>query len=183
MKPRDAKPAGVQVNRARRRDASGFEPRALSTNGYLGLLGETGAGMNDLEWIGHANEHLPANLAALTARFVEGSRDEQWLRVSYEPGPTAFNFTALSGGSMAEVLDQAATHCGSFVTGHPCPTLTMTVTILRPGRAKRYLATGRAMKVTGVTALLAADLTDDQGHHIASATLVSHLIKDLSRLC
>jgi len=120
VKPRDAKPAGVQVNRARRRDASGFEPRALSTNGYLGLLGETGAGMNDLEWIGHANEHLPANLAALTARFVEGSRDEQWLRVSYEPGPTAFNFTA--------------------------------------------------------------DLSDEHGHHIASATLVSHLVKDLGRL-
>jgi acyl-coenzyme A thioesterase PaaI-like protein len=116
---------------------------------------------------------LPANRAALTARFVEGSRDGQWLRVSYEPGPTAFNFTALSGASMAEMLDQAATHCGSFVTGHPCPRLTMTVTILRPGQAKRYLATGRAMKVTGVTALLAADLTDDQAHHIASATLVS----------
>jgi acyl-coenzyme A thioesterase PaaI-like protein len=115
----------------------------MSTRGYLRLFGETGAGFDDLQWIDHANEHLPANLAALTARFVEGSRDERWLRVSYEPGPTAFNFTALSGGSMAEMLDQAATHCGSFVTRHACPTLTMTVTILRPGRAKRYVATGR----------------------------------------
>jgi len=154
----------------------------MSTRGYLRLFGETGAGFDDLQWIDDANEHLPANLAALTARFVEGSRDERWLRVSYEPGPTAFNFTALSGGSMAEMLDQAATHCGSFVTRHACPTLTMTVTILRPGRAKRYVATGRVLKLSGWTAMLAADLTDEQGHHIASATLVSHLIKDLSRL-
>ena len=154
----------------------------MSTRGYLGLFGETGTQLADLDWIDHANEHLPANLSALNARFVEGSRDEQWLRVSYEPGPTAFNVSALSGGSMAEMLDQAATHCGSFVTGHPCPTLTMTVTMLGPGRAKHYVATGRVMKLTSVTAMLSADLIDDEGHQIASATMVSHLLKDLSRL-
>ena len=154
----------------------------MSTSGYLGLFGETGTGLTDSEWMGHANEHLPANLFALNARFVEGSRDENWLRVSYEPGPTAFNVAALSGGSMAEMLDQAATHCGSFVTGHPCPTLTMTVTILRPGRAKSYVATGRVMKLTRVTALLAAELIDERGREIASATMVSQLIKDLGAL-
>jgi hypothetical protein len=31
-------------------------------------------------------------------------------------------------------------------------------------------------------AMLVADLTGDQGDHIASATVVFHLIKDLSRL-
>jgi hypothetical protein len=47
VKPRDAKPAGVQVNRARRRDASGFGPRAL-TGGEAGW---------QVQWLvsGHTN--------------------------------------------------------------------------------------------------------------------------------
>jgi acyl-coenzyme A thioesterase PaaI-like protein len=80
------------------------------------------------------------------------------------------------------MLDQAATHCGSFVTSHPCPTLTMSVTFLRAGTAKSYVATGRLIKLTSVTAVLGADLTDDKGQLIATVSLVSQLVKDLSRL-
>jgi acyl-coenzyme A thioesterase PaaI-like protein len=150
--------------------------------GYPLLFGESGAALADSEWIEHANRSLPANLSALNATFIDGSRAQRLLRVSYEPGPGAFNFAQLSGGSIAEMLDQAATHCGSFVTGHGCPTLTMNVTILRAGTAKSYVATGHVIKLTSVAAVLGADLTDDTGRLIASLTLVSQLIKDLSRL-
>jgi acyl-coenzyme A thioesterase PaaI-like protein len=99
-----------------------------------------------------------------------------------EPGPSAFNFAQLSGGSIAGMPDQAATHCGSFVTSHPCPTLTMNVAFLRAGTAKSYVAMGHLIKLTSVSALLGADLTDDEGRLIATVSLVSQLIKDLSRL-
>lgn len=102
--------------------------------------------------------------------------------MSYEPGPGAFNFAQLSGGSMAEMLDQTATHCGSLVTGCPCPTLSMTVTILRGGTAKSYLATGRVLKLTKTNAVLGADLDDDTGRRIATISVVSQLITDISRL-
>lgn len=150
--------------------------------GYLGLFGEPGAGLSEAEWIEHANSHMPANLSAFNTRFLGGSREEQWLRASYEPGPGAFNFAVLSGGSIAEMLDQTATHCGSLVTGHPCPTLSMTVTILRPGTAARYVATGRVIKVSRTSAVLAADLDDDQGRRIATLGAVTHLMTDLARL-
>ena len=111
----------------------------MDMTGYLGLFGEPGAALSDGEWVANANKHLTPNLSTLNARYLEGCRAEQWLRMSYEPGPGALNFTQLSGGSIAEMLDQTATHCGSLVTGCPCPTLSMTVTILRGGTAKSEL--------------------------------------------
>jgi acyl-coenzyme A thioesterase PaaI-like protein len=154
----------------------------MAPHGYPLLFGEPGAALADADWIAHANKHLPANLAALNTTFLDGSRTERSLRVSFEPGPSAFNFTALSGGSVAEMLDQAATHCGSFVTSHPCPTLTMNVNFLRAGTAKSYIATGRIIKLTSVSALLGADLHDDKGQLIATVSVLSQLLKDLSRL-
>jgi uncharacterized protein (TIGR00369 family) len=138
--------------------------------------------LSDAEWVAHANKHLTPNLSALNAKFLEGSRDERSLRMSYEPGPSAFNFTALSGGSMAEMLDQTATHCGSLVTGYPCPTLSMTVTILRAGATKSFVATGRVLKLTKTNAVLGADLDDDTGRRIATITVVSQLLTDLGRI-
>jgi uncharacterized protein (TIGR00369 family) len=154
----------------------------MSPPGYVHLFGESGAALAETQWIDRANETLPANLSALNATFMDGSRAQRTLRVSYEPGPSAFNFAQLSGGSIAEMLDQAATHCGSLVTSHPCPTLTMNVTFLRAGTTKRYIATGRLIKLTSVSAVLGADLTDDNGRLIATVSLVSQLIKDLSKL-
>ncbi|OBA60372.1 hypothetical protein A5647_00955 [Mycobacterium sp. 1100029.7] len=154
----------------------------MDVNGYAGLFGEPGTALAAAQWVAHANDHLPPNLAALNARFVEGSREEQWLSMAYEPGPNAFNFALLSGGSIAEMLDQTATHCGSLVTGCPCPTLTMTVTILRGATATAYVATGRVLKLTRTNAMLGADLDDDAGRRIATITVVSQLLTDLSRL-
>ncbi|BBY23259.1 PaaI family thioesterase [Mycobacterium stomatepiae] len=154
----------------------------MDVTGYLGLFGQPGAALSDADWVAHANKHLTPNLSALNARFLDGSREERWLRMSYEPGPGAFNFAQLSGGSMAEMLDQTATHCGSLVTGCPCPTLSMTVTILRGGTAKSYLATGRVLKLTKTNAVLGADLDDDTGRRIATISVVSQLITDISRL-
>ena len=154
----------------------------MDVTGYLGLFGEPGAVLSDAQWIDHANQCRTPNLAALNASFIDGSRTERWLRMSYEPGPGAYNFTQLSGGSIAEMLDQTATHCDSLATGYPCPTLSMTVTILRGGRTKSYVATGRVLKLTRTNAVLAADLDDDVGRRIAVVTLVSQLITDLSRL-
>jgi acyl-coenzyme A thioesterase PaaI-like protein len=154
----------------------------MDVSGYLGLFGEPGLALSDTEWVDHANRYLTPNLATLQAKYLDGHRDERWLRMSYEPGPGAFNFAQLSGGSMAEMLDQTATHCGSLVTGCPCPTLSMTVTILRAGSAKSYVATGRVLKLTRATAVLGADLDDDAGRRIATVTLVSQLITDISKL-
>ncbi|ORJ59962.1 PaaI family thioesterase [Mycobacterium simiae] len=154
----------------------------MDNTGYLGLFGEPGAALTETAWVAHANNNLTPNLAALNARFLDGSRTERWLRMSYEPGAGAYNFAQLSGGSMAEMLDQTATHCGSLATGCPCPTLSMTVTILRAGTAKSYVATGRVLKLTKTNAVLGADLDDDSGRRIATVTVVSQLITDLSRL-
>ncbi|MEZ0353987.1 hypothetical protein [Mycobacterium sp. pR1184] len=83
---------------------------------------------------------------------------------------------------MAEMLDQTATHCGSLVTGCPCPTLSMTVTILRAGATKSYVATGRVLKLARTNAVLGADLDDDTGRRIATITVVSQLLTDLGRI-
>jgi uncharacterized protein (TIGR00369 family) len=154
----------------------------MDSRGYPLLFGESGAALADADWIDHANKSLPANLSALNTAFVDGSRTQKTLRLSYKPGPGAFNFSQLSGGSIAEMLDQAATHCGSFVTSHPCPTLAMNVTFLRAGTTESYVATGSVIKLTSVTAVLGADLNDENGQLIATVSLVSQLVKDLSRL-
>lgn len=154
----------------------------MDISGYVGLFGEPGAALSAAEWVEYANKNLTPNLSALNTRYLDGSRDEQWLRMSYRPGPDAFNFAQLSGGSIAEMLDQTATHSGSLVTGWPCPTLTMTVNILRAGKAMSFVATGRVLKLTKTNAILGADLDDDTGRRIATATVVSGLITDIARL-
>lgn len=154
----------------------------MAVSGYLGLFGEPGLALSDAEWVEHANQHLTPNLSTLNAKYLDGCREERWLRMSYEPGPSALNFSQLSGGSIAEMLDQTATHCGSLVTGCPCPTLSMTVKILWAGTTKSYVVTGRVLKLTRATAVLGADLEDGAGRRIATVTLVSQLITDISRL-
>jgi len=52
----------------------------------------------------------------------------------------------------------------------------MTVTVLRAGTAALYLATGPVIKVSRTSAVLAADLDDDQGRRIATLSAVTHLM-------
>ncbi|BBX65573.1 hypothetical protein MSAS_47470 [Mycobacterium saskatchewanense] len=153
----------------------------VESAGYAGLFGEAGLALPDAHWIDRANRQLPPNLSALGAKFIDCSRIERWLRVSYEPGPRASNLLQVTGGAIAEMLDQTAAYCGSLVTGFPCPTLSMTVTILRGGTAKSYIARARLLNVTTANAVLSADLDDDAGMRIASITVVSQLVT-LNRL-
>jgi uncharacterized protein (TIGR00369 family) len=87
---------------------------------------------------------------------------------------------ALSGGSVAEMLDQTATHCGTLVTGKGLPTLTMTVNYLRAGTGSSFIATTRMLSLTRTSALLRAELADEQGRAIASASVAANL-RDITR--
>ena len=95
----------------------------------------------DADWIGLANDSLPPNLSALNARIVTGSRTDRFLQVSYQTSPESFTFISLSGGCVAEMLDQAAAHGGTFVTSYGCPTLTMTANYLHAGTGSAFVAT------------------------------------------
>jgi acyl-coenzyme A thioesterase PaaI-like protein len=154
----------------------------MDGGGYRELFGVAGASLTESQWVDRANRHLTPNLAALDARFLDGSREERWLRVAYEPGPHAINFVQFGGGSIAEMLDQAATYCGTLVTGLPCSTLRMTVSVLRPATTKSFVATGRVLGLTQAMATLGADLADETGRRVATITVVSQLIADLGRL-
>jgi acyl-coenzyme A thioesterase PaaI-like protein len=148
---------------------------------YAQLFGEFGAMLSDDDWIQLANESVPPNLTALNARFVEGSRTDRLLQVSYQPGPESFTFTSLSGGCVAEMLDQAAAHCGTFVTSYGCPTLTMTANYLHAGTGSVFVATAGLMAVTTASAIISAELTDERDRLIASGSVVVQLLKDISR--
>ena len=50
------------------------------------------------------------------------------------------------------------------------------MTVLRAGTAALYLATGPVIKVSRTSAVLAADLDDDQGRRIATLSAVTHLM-------
>ena len=108
---------------------------------YVQLFGDFGATLSDADWIDLANDSLPPNLSALNARIVAGSRADRFLQVAYRPGPESFTFISLSGGCVAEMLDQAAAHCGTFVTSYGCPTLTMTANYLHAGIGSAFVAT------------------------------------------
>jgi hypothetical protein len=58
-------------------------------------------------------------------------------------------------------------------------TLSLTVTIMRAEKAPTYTATGRVLKLTRATGVLAAALEDEAGETVATATVVSQLITDL----
>ena len=148
---------------------------------YLQLFGESGATLSNADWIDLANSSLPPNLSALNARIVAGSRENRFLQVSYRPDSGAFTFFSLSGGCVAEMLDQTAAHCGTFVTGCGCPTLTMTVNYLRAGIGSAFVATAGLLAVTSATAIISGELNDERERLIASATVVVQLLKDVNR--
>lgn len=148
---------------------------------YTTLFGESGATLSDQDWMQCANGCLPPNLSALNAQFVAGSRPEKFLRVSYRPGPESFTFISLSGGCIAEMLDQAAAHCGTFVTSYGCPTLTMTANYLHAGTGSLFFATAGLLTVTSASAVIGAELIDERERPIASASVVVHLMKDVTR--
>lgn len=148
---------------------------------YLRLFGESGAALSEPEWIVAMNSSLPPQLSALNARFETGSRMDKSLVVSFRPGPERFTaFMALSGGSIAEMLDQTAAHCGTLATGHGFPTLTMTVNYLRAGKGGLFVATARVLSVTSTSAMLGADLAGEQGRSVASASIIAQL-RDIAR--
>jgi uncharacterized protein (TIGR00369 family) len=152
-----------------------------SRDAYRRLFGESGAALCEPEWIAAMNTALPPQLSALNARFETGSRLERSLTVSFHPGPERFTaFKTLSGGSIAEMLDQAATHCGTLVTGHGFPTLTMTVNYLRAGTGSVFVVTARVLSLTRTSAVLGADVADKPGRSVASASVVAQL-RDISR--
>lgn len=78
------------------------------------------------------------------------------------------------------MLDQTAAHCGTLVTGQGLPTLTMTVNYLRAGTGSTFIATARMLSLTSASAVLGADLSDEQGRAIASASVAAHL-RDITR--
>jgi uncharacterized protein (TIGR00369 family) len=158
------------------------EPHDAPTrDAYAGLFGELGGGLSDADWITRANSALPPNLSALNTRFVGGSRADQTLQVCFEPGPESFSFFSLSGGCIAEMLDQAATHCATFVTSHGCPTLSMTVNYLRRGAGSLFVATARLLSVSSASAVADAELVDARQRRIASASVVVALIRDITK--
>lgn len=148
----------------------------MDSVGYTVLFGEAGLALSDIEWIDQANRSVSQTLSVLSATIIDGSRSERRLRMSYEPGSSQRNFVQLSGGMIAEMLDQTATHCGSLVTGRPCSTLSMTATILLGGTTKSYVSSAKVLKLTKTNAILSADLDDATGMRIASMTVVSQLI-------
>jgi acyl-coenzyme A thioesterase PaaI-like protein len=148
---------------------------------YRRLFGETGSALSETGWIAIANESLPPNLSALNARFESGSRSKKSLQVSYEPGPQHFSFVSLSDGAIAEMLDQAAAHCGIFVTGCGCLTLTMRVNYLRAGTGSVFVATARVLEMITGSAVVRADLAGDRGRRIASASVAVQLVRDTRR--
>jgi uncharacterized protein (TIGR00369 family) len=148
---------------------------------YAQLFGEFGAMLSDADWIGLANDCLPPNLSALNTRIVAGSRRDRFLQVSYRPGPESFTFISLSGGSVAEMLDQAAARCGTFVTSYGCPTLTMTANYLHAGTGSTFVATAGVLAVTSASAVVEAELTDERERLISSASVVVQLVRDITR--
>jgi uncharacterized protein (TIGR00369 family) len=148
---------------------------------YTRLFGEFGAALSDTDWIALANDSLPPNLSALNARIVAGSRTDRFLQFSYKPGPDSYTFISLSGGCVAEMLDQTAAHCGTFVTSYGCPTLTVTANYLRAGKGSTFVATARLLTATSASAVIAAELTDERERLIASASVVVQLLKDITR--
>jgi acyl-coenzyme A thioesterase PaaI-like protein len=154
---------------------------AAARETYASLFGELSNSLSDEDWIARANVSLPPNLSALKARLVTGSRTEQTLQISDEPGPESFSFFALSGGCTAEMLDQAATHCATFVTGYGCPTLTMTTNYFHRGTGSTFVANARILSMTSVAALIMAELIDERGRRIAAASVAVHFIKEIAR--
>lgn len=128
------------------------------------------------------NEHPPAVIRSLRGRVAGWAAERRELRMEFEIGlDYCHTVDIVQGGFISAMLDASMAH--AVIASEPqhavrVSSIDITVSFLRPARAGRFTAVGSIVKSGRTIAFLKAELYNDKGDLVATATSSAHLTRE-----
>jgi uncharacterized protein (TIGR00369 family) len=147
-----------------------------STHGFsFSQLGEES--WSDEMFVEAFNETIPPGLRLMKAKMLSAAADRGEVVVVYDVDERFVNVAGfVSGGYLAQVLDQVGTAAASLVSGKAAPTIEFKTSLLRPARPGLFVATGTAVHVGKSIAFTEAIVVDSEDRLLATAMVTSQLM-------
>ncbi|MBN8494384.1 MAG: PaaI family thioesterase [Burkholderiales bacterium] len=127
------------------------------------------------------NANPPAVIRSLKGRVVGFAPERQELRMAFDIG-TEFCHTVdiVQGGFITAMLDASMAHAVLAMDGAHVrvSSIDINVSFLRPARAGGFTAVGSIVKAGRTVAFLRAELFNDRGDLVATATSSAHLTRE-----
>jgi uncharacterized protein (TIGR00369 family) len=133
--------------------------------------------LSDEKFVAAFKHTMPPGLRLMNAKIVSAEADRGEVVLSFDLDDRFVNVAGfISGGYLAQVLDQAATAAASLVTGKAAPTVEFKTSFLRAARTGLLVATGKVVHVGKSIAFTEATVVDGRDRLLATATVTSQLI-------
>lgn len=133
--------------------------------------------LSDEKFVAMFNLTLPPGLRLMKARMLSAAADRGEVVVSYELDESWVNIAGfISGGYIAQALDQAATAAASLVSGKAAPTIDIKTSFHKAARPGTLVVTGRVVHIGQTVAFTEAKAVDKSERLLATATVTSQLI-------
>ncbi|MCI2422960.1 PaaI family thioesterase [Saccharopolyspora sp. K220] len=129
------------------------------------------------EFIDRANVQMPPGMRLIGAECVQAhvERGELWLRFTLdEQFSNVVGF--IGGGYVAQMLDQSATYAATMLTGRAAPSTNLSASFIAPARPGTFECLGRVIRAGKSVAFLYAELFDQTGQLVATASVTSQLM-------
>jgi uncharacterized protein (TIGR00369 family) len=136
--------------------------------------------MTSDEIVNKFNSHQPAVMQTLAARVLDLDLDAQTLRMQFDIGREfCHTVDVVQGGFVTAMLDASMAHVVMAVDGFGTrvSSIDINVSFLRPARAGRFVAVGGIVRLGRSIGFLKAELFNDKGELIATATSSAHLTR------
>jgi uncharacterized protein (TIGR00369 family) len=133
--------------------------------------------LSDEKFLEMYNFTLPPGLRLMNAKMMSAEADRGEVVLTFDLDESWVNVAGfVSGGYIAQALDQAATAAASLVSGKAAPTIEFKVSFLKAARPGTFVATGIVVQIGNSVAFTEAKITDSNERLLATATVTSQLI-------
>jgi uncharacterized protein (TIGR00369 family) len=127
------------------------------------------------------NANAPAILRTLKGRVVAFAAERKELRMEFDIGlEFCHTVDVVQGGLITAMLDTSMAHAILALEHFKVrmSSIDINVSFLRPARAGGFTAVGAIVKTGRTVAFLRADLFNDKGELVATATSSAHLTRE-----
>jgi uncharacterized protein (TIGR00369 family) len=133
--------------------------------------------LSDEQFVAAYNGTMPPGMRLMNAKMLSAAANRGEVVLSYELDDRFVNVAGfISGGYIAQALDQAATAAATLVSSKAAPTVEFKTSFLRAARSGLLVVTGAVVQVGKSIAFTEAKAVDSKERLLATATVTSQLI-------
>jgi uncharacterized protein (TIGR00369 family) len=133
--------------------------------------------LSDEQFVAAYNDTIPPGMRLMHAKMLSAAADRGEVVLSYELDDRFVNVAGfISGGYIAQALDQAATAAATLVSSKAAPTVEFKTSFLKAARSGLLVVTGTVVQVGKSIAFTEAKAVDNKERLLATATVTSQLM-------